>query len=194
MKKVLLSLVVIATTVFASQAQVSYGAKAGANLYNFSGDDADGFDSKIGFNVGGFVNIPVSETFSVQPELIFSGEGAKVSEDDVTVNFNMNYLNIPIMLQYNNPSGFYAEAGPQIGLLMSAKMKAEGESEDIKDSFKGTNISIGVGLGYRLPNGLGFGSRYNLGLGNIVDSEGGDLKLGGFQLGVSFKFGGSSKE
>ncbi len=184
MKKVLLSLVVIATTVLASQAQVSYGAKAGANLYNFSGDDAEGLDSKIGFNVGGFVNIPVSETFSVQPELVFSAEGAKASEGDGTLN--LNYLNIPIMLQYNTPSGFYAEAGPQIGLLMSAKAKLDGESEDIKDSFKGTNISVGVGLG--------FGARYNLGLGNILDSDGGDLKLGGFQLGVSFKFGGSSKE
>ncbi len=192
MKKVLLSLVVIATTVLASQAQVSYGAKAGANLYNFSGDDAEGLDSKIGFNVGGFVNIPVSETFSVQPELVFSAEGAKASEGDGTLN--LNYLNIPIMLQYNTPSGFYAEAGPQIGLLMSAKAKLDGESEDIKDSFKGTNISVGVGLGYRLQNGLGFGARYNLGLGNILDSDGGDLKLGGFQLGVSFKFGGSSKE
>ncbi len=194
MKKVLLSLVVIATTVFASQAQVSYGAKAGANLYNFSGDDADGFDSKIGFNVGGFVNIPVSETFSVQPELVFSAEGAKTSISSVDANYNMNYLNIPIMLQYNNPSGFYAEAGPQIGLLMSAKVKVDSESEDVKDSFKGTNISLGVGVGYRLPNGLGFGARYNLGLGNLVDEGDVDVKLSGFQLGVSFKFGGSSKE
>ncbi|MBK8951725.1 MAG: PorT family protein [Chitinophagaceae bacterium] len=194
MKKVLLSLVVIATTVFVSQAQVSFGAKAGLNLYNFSGSDADGFDSKVGFNVGGLVNIPVSDNFSVQPELIFSTEGAKASEGSVTMNYNMNYLNIPIMLQYNTASGFYAEAGPQIGLLMSAKVKVDSESEDIKDSFKSTNFSLGIGLGYRLANGLGFGARYNLGLGNIVDETDVDVKLGGFPVGVSFKFGGTSKE
>jgi Outer membrane protein beta-barrel domain len=199
MKKVVLVLAIIAVG-FGAQAQVKFGVKAGLNGYNFSGDDTDGenFKTKIGFNAGGFANIPVGEKFSVQPELIYSVEGAKISEGEDRVNYNMNYINIPVLVQFNSASGFYAEAGPQIGFLTSAKAdtKIGGVSTDtdVKEFFKGTNFSAAIGLGYKLSSGLGFGARYNFGLGNIGEEAGSDIKLGGFQVGLSFSFGGGKKE
>lgn len=198
MKKVLLVFAIVATAVTA-QAQVSFGVKAGLNGYNFSGPDADDADykTKIGFNVGALVGIPVSDQFSVQPELLFSAEGSKISEGDDRINFNLNYLNIPVLLKFNSTSGFYAEAGPQVGFLMSAKADSKiggvSDEEDIKDSFKGTNFSLAIGAGYKLGNGLGIGARYNLGLSSVADDSDVNVKLGGFQFGLSYTFGGGNK-
>jgi Outer membrane protein beta-barrel domain len=198
MKKVVLVLAVIAIG-FAAEAQVKFGVKAGLNAYNFSGDDTeDGdFETKIGFHVGGLVNVPISDKFSFQPELIFSTEGSKISEGDDRINFNLNYINIPLLAQFNSASGFYAEAGPQIGLLMSAKTDSKiggvSSDEDIKDQLHSTNFSFAIGAGYKLASGLGFGARYNLGISNIVDESDSDLKVGGFQVGLSYTFGGGKK-
>ncbi len=198
MKKVVLVLAVIAIG-FAAEAQVKFGVKAGLNAYNFSGDDADDeFETKIGFNAGGLVNVPISDKFSFQPELLFSAEGAKISEGDDRINYNLNYINIPLLAQFNSASGFYAEAGPQIGFLMSAKADSKiggvSTDEDIKDQLHSTNFSFAIGAGYKLASGLGFGARYNLGISNIVDESESDLKVGGFQIGLSYTFGGGKSK
>jgi hypothetical protein len=198
MKKIILSLFVLAATVSVSHAQVSFGLKGGIGMYNFTGSDAEGadFKSKMGIMAGVYAVIPVGETFAVAPELQFSGQGAKASVLSTDVKYNLNYLNVPIMLQYRNPSGFIAETGPQIGLLMSAKGDAGSGTEDIKDSFKGSALSWGLGLGFKSSLGLGISARYNLSLGSIAkdDSEGGkvDIKNNGFQIGLIFELGGKS--
>ncbi len=197
MKKIML-LVVLTTAVFVSQAQVRFGLKLGVNVMTLGGDDVEDADlkSKIGFHAGGIVNIPISDHFAFQPELLYSGEGAKVEDGDDRVNFNLSYINVPLLLQYVS-SGFHAELGPQVGILMAAKQdfKIGGISgdEDIKDDLKGVNFSVAIGAGYRLPNGFGFGARYTLGLSNIADADDADLKTRGFQVGVSFLFGGGGE-
>lgn len=191
MKKVLLVVAILVAGV-AVQAQVKFGVKAGANLSMWGGDDVpDEAKSKFGFHAGALANIPVSSMFSVQPEVLFSNEGAKFEEGGESANYNLNYINIPVLFQYNNPSGFYAETGPQIGLLMSAKVKFDGESTDVKELFKGSNFSWAIGAGYKMPSGFGIGVRYNLGLGNIVDEDDADIKQSNFGIGVTYTFGGS---
>lgn len=194
MKKVLLvaALVSLGTLV---QAQTKFGAKAGANFYQFGGEDGSDLENqkmKVGFNLGLFANLTISEMFSVQPELLYSNQGSMVKEGDAKYTYNLNYINIPIMAQYNNPSGFYAETGPEIGFLASAKGKmtfdGDSESEDIKDSFKGFNFSWGLGAGFKMANGFGIGARYMLGLANIVDSEDAKVTNNGFHVGVFYTF------
>ncbi len=190
MKKLFLVAAITAVG-FASKAQVTFGVKAGLNIASLTGDDADGLSSLASFNGGGLVNIPISSQFSVQPELVYSGEGAKADGG----KYLFNYINVPVLLQYNNASGFFAELGPQIGLLTSAKVKVDGGgSTDVKDQLKSTNFSVAVGLGYKLANGLGFNARYNLGLVNIVDADGSDLKSSAFQVGAFFSFGGKKSK
>ncbi|MEO5945829.1 MAG: porin family protein [Chitinophagaceae bacterium] len=194
MKKILLALVVLTTTVLASQAQVRFGLKAGANFYTIGGDDAEGEDinSKFGLHVGGLVNIPVSAKFKVQPEVVFSIQGAK-EDNGGPGNLNLNYVNIPIMAQVYATEGLYFELGPQIGFLLKADSKDEttGVSVSVKDQLKSTDFGVGLGAGYTMASGFGFNARYNLGLSNIVEAAGSELKNRGFQLGVSFLFGGS---
>ena len=196
MKKLLIvfSAVALVATANAQKGSITFGVKAGANFSMFGGDDNDGFDSKIGFHAGGVVNIPVSSMFSVNPEVLFSAEGAKMNDDPDDIKYNLGYINIPVLLQYNNASGFYAETGPQIGFLITAKGKVGDESEDIKDSFKSTNFSWAIGAGFKTKSGFGFGARYALGLGNIVDEEDVDIKQSNIGVGVFYNFGGSKKK
>lgn len=193
MKKVFLMAVLLSAGIY-SQAQIKYGVKAGANFYKVTGDEdfEASRKTKVGLAGGAFVNFSLSETFSVQPELLYSQEGNKQKEGDESANLKLNYINIPVLLQYN-ASGFYGETGPQVGFLTSAKIKYEmgGEEEttDVKDAFKSINFSWAVGLGYRLSNGLGIGARYNIGISNIVDAEGASAKSSGFHIGLSYTFG-----
>ncbi len=189
MKRIFLAIALISAGTIVN-AQAKFGVKGGLNLSTFSGKDVEDAKIKPGFHLGGFVNLAVSESFSVQPEVLFSTQGAKSSAEEVSVSLNTSYVNIPVMAQYNNASGFYAETGPLVGFLLGAKMKAEGESMDVKDWYKSLDFGWGIGLGYKLPSGLGFGARYNLGLAKVFEE--GDSKVSNsvIQVGLSFAFGG----
>lgn len=196
MKK-LFFLVLTVGALATAKAQITYGIKAGPNFSSlrYSGDNSN-FSSKVGFHAGAFVGIPIADHFSVQPEVQYSGEGAKSKESDgeggtVDVKYNLNYINIPIMAKYTLPVGVFFQTGPQIGFLASAKGKASGVSVDIKDGFKSTNFGWGLGAGYLSSIGVGIDLRYTLGLSNIAKDSGGEsVKTGNFQVGVFYQLGG----
>ena len=152
---------------------VNFGAKAGVNFASITGDDIGELDSKTSFHVGVVAEIVISEKFSFQPELLYSAQGATLSGFDVDVDLNLDYLNLPLMAKFYVGEGFSLEAGPQVGYLLSAKVKASGvgesEEEDIKDVVKGIDFGVNFGIGYKLDIGLNFGARYNLGLSNDND-------------------------
>ncbi|PVW15684.1 porin family protein [Marixanthomonas spongiae] len=191
MKKLLLfaAFAVFATT-FSFAQEVRLGAKAGVNFASIGGDETDDVDGRTSFHIGGVVEIPISEVFSVQPELLYSSQGAKeeYSEDflgetiSAKAEMKLDYINIPILAKYYVAEGFSIEAGPQVGFLVSANGEyevsgggqSESEEEDISDFVSGVDFGIGAGVGYRLPMGVFFQARYTLGLSNINDGEGSD--------------------
>lgn len=138
--------------------------------------------------MGGVANIGISDKFSVQPELLYSAQGAKMSFEGFTAKYNFDYINIPVLAKFMVTEGISIEAGPQVGFLVSANAKADGESNDLKDELKGTDFSGVVGLGYEMDSGLNFAARYNLGFGNIVESGEGDLKNNVIQLSIGYMF------
>ena len=187
MKKLLLTAVFAVITIVSINAQ-EFGAKAGVNFASLNGDED--FDGRTSFFVGGAVEFEISESFSLQPELLYSSQGAKSSfSDEGDLTIKLDYLNIPIMAKYYVTEGLSIEAGPQVGFLLSAKAEFDSDSEDIKDELNSVDFGLNFGLGYKLDSGLNFGARYNLGLSNIPDSDGGgDLKNGVFQISVGYFF------
>lgn len=178
-----------------ASAQISYGLKAGVNIFNVKGEDFDDDDKKshVGIAIGGLVNIKVQEKFSVQPELVFSQEGVLWKDGDYKEKESLTYLNIPVLAQYDDPSGFFAHTGPQVGFLLSAKEKYEegGESEttDLKDEYKGAVFSWAIGAGFRHVSGLGIAARYNLGLSTIVKDDDDVAKGRGFNISLFYILG-----
>jgi hypothetical protein len=193
-----LALLVLAVSSFgAASAQVQFGVKAGANISTFTGNDATGVSSQVGFVGGVLVNLPLSGMLSLAPELVYSGQGAKASSSGTDFNIHANYINVPILLKYTSSVGLYGETGPQIGFLMSAKVKSGGVSQDDKSDYKSTDFSWVFGVGYLTTANIGIDARYNLGLSNIEASNGtntGTLKNAGFQIGLFYLFGTSGKK
>lgn len=169
MKKVLLIAALILTAGIAN-AQLKFGVKAGANISNVGFDDTD---NKVGFNTGVFGELKISK-FAVQPEVLFSMQGAKYDiGSDGKGKIELNYISIPVMAKYYVIPGLSIEAGPQIGFLMSAKDKADGEEDfDMKDFMKKTDFSINFGVSYELPVlPVGIFARYSLGLTDLYDES-----------------------
>ena len=194
MKKILLvaAIAVFGFTTLNAQ-EVSFGAKAGLNLASITGEDTDDLDGRTAFHVGAIAEISISEKFSVQPELLYSAQGATLSEDGVDVDFKLDYINVPIIAKFYVAEGFSLEAGPQLGFLINSEVEGEGVSIDIDEAVKGFDFGVNFGIGYKLENGLNFGARYNLGLtdGNddpeFFESDEA-FKNGVFQISVGYFF------
>jgi opacity protein-like surface antigen len=189
MKKIFM-IIVCASTFVVAKAQVSYGIKGGVNLSNIIGSDAEGAKAKVGFHVGAFSQIPVTDKFSIQPELLYSAQGAKYEasgEDDVKIN--SGFLNIPVLAKYTAASGFYGETGPQLGFLMSAKAKQGDDKTDVKEFYKTTDFAWAFGIGYKSSSNVGVDLRYNLGLSRLDEEGEAKVKNGVFQLGIFYVLG-----
>ena len=186
MKKIFLLAMVLALFATGSLlAQVSGGVKAGLNLADLTGDVSD-VKMKVGYHFGGFINLDLTEQLSLQPELLFNAVGA--SEDGGDGKININYISVPVMVLYSF-GNVNIQAGPQIGFLLSAKRKDNGEDEDIKDLFKSTDFGFNLGLGADFGK-LNASARYCIGLSNIGDDEDVEIKNGVFQIALGLKLFG----
>ena len=174
MKKLMFSALALFAFGFANaqDSDLKFGIKAGVQFTNITGDiDADG---ATGFYVGGLVDIGVAEDFHVQPELLYSQEGA----DEASIS----YLRVPIMAKYYVMEGLSLQAGPEIAFKIGA------EDDFTDEATKSIDFGLGIGAGYELPMGLFFDLRYNLGLSNISDIDGVDAKNTGLQVGLGYRF------
>ncbi|GGH64986.1 hypothetical protein HNQ91_002178 [Filimonas zeae] len=197
MKKSLLLVAAFACTGLFSFAQttssksqpLSFGLKAGVNLATITGNNGagDGKSSLVGLNGGAFATFHVSESFGIQPELTWSTLGVKYKGTFLGSNFTskqlLNYLTLPVLAKYTFAgSGFSLYAGPQIGYLLSAKLKTSNEdgsgSISNKDAFKSTDFGAVAGVEFEIPNTpLNVSGRYQFGLTKIGDNTGaGDNK------------------
>ena len=184
MKKVLLATAITVLGFATINAQdVTFGAKLGINFASIYGDNTKDIETVTAFNFGVMSEIAISKKFSFQPELLYSGLGYSLDDEDTA---SLNYLSIPLMGKYYITDGLSLEAGPQIGFLLSAKQ----DGTDIKDSFKTLDFGANLGVGYKLDNGLNFNARYTLGLSNINDIEGSSDKNtnGVLQFGIGYFF------
>jgi len=210
MKKVLFAAVAVFAFGAANAQDMSFGAKAGLNVSNLTGDIED-TKSLLGAHVGVFAEFKITDKFSFQPELLYSMQGAKTEYTEVEGDsysykeeekIKLSYINIPLMAKFYVSEKFSLEAGPQIGFLMSAKSDYEisetidgdttsfSDEDDIKDNLKGIDFGLNLGLSYDFTENLFAGARYNLGLSDIndTDAENFEIKNSGFQVSVGFRF------
>jgi opacity protein-like surface antigen len=206
MKKNILAVVAVLVFGLANAQTAKFGIKGGMNISNWVGD-TEGMDvkSKIGFNVGGFAEIKLSDKFAIQPELLYSSQGMKLDNimteiegNDIMVDskFTLGYINIPVMFKYYVAEKFNLEAGPQIGFLTSAKVKVivdgyGSATDNVKENFESVDFGLNFGAGYDFTEHFFANARYNLGLSNIAKTEPGeDAKINNsvFSLNVGYKF------
>lgn len=192
MKKTMIIMAALFFSIGAAKAQgVHFGIKAGMNASELHSSDFKDGKTKIGFHGGVLAHIhTANKSWAIQPEVMYSLEGSKYDILGETVKTDLDYVNVPVLVQYMFDNGFRIEAGPQIGFLVNAKSKfGDSDSKDVKSSFKSTNFSIPVGVGYLTRSGLGFDARYNFGVSDINDvTDGNKVTSNNFQFGIFYQF------
>lgn len=186
MKKFILISVATACTftLFAQRNNVEFGIKGGVNFARFKVQPSHNTDSRVGFHVGMLTHIHLSEHFALQPELMYSGQGADYGSDH---RDRFNYVNIPVLVQFMFGEGFRLQTGPQIGFLANATSDNDDVEADIDDNFKRGDFSWSFGGGYLGYSGLGVDVRYNLGISNIAKT-GPDVENRVWQAGLFYQF------
>ena len=184
MKKLIVVTIIVIFAFTTSFAQdISFGINAGVNFSSIAGDEVDDLDGRTSLNFGGVVNIGIGELFAVQPEILYSTQGATWELDGVEATYKLDYINIPIMADFTVAEGFSLQGGPQIGFNITSEIDTDGETEELED-VESLDLGVGIGAQYRLPMGLFFQARYVIGLSDIVaDDE--DLKNQNSVLSIS---------
>ena len=191
MKKFLLSAFTVLAIAAAANAQtVNLGVKAGLNFDKIDGQSfKDGYNG--GFQLGGFVDIGLSKSIGIQPEVLFNQSNTKYHSGSSTVinlqdgdKIHLNYLSIPVLLNIHAAKLLTIQAGPQYSILMN---KHETVLENGKDAFKDGDFALALGVRLNLGSLQVYG-RYNIGLSNINDATNSDnWKSQQLNLGIGLK-------
>ncbi len=177
----------------ASMAQFNIGIKAGANITKIDGKSfKDEF--RYGYHLGGFAEIGLGEKLSLQPEVLFNQFQTRVDTSfeavyQDAVNFGdersvkLNYLSVPLLLNYELGNALTLQAGPQFGILLNQEKNLV---ENGKEAFSKGDLSMLGGATINISK-LRFTGRYMIGLNNINDLDNqNEWKNQGFQLSVGF--------
>src|SRR5215212_1260980 len=143
--KTIFFLAVMLFTAIAGHSQTMdthFGLKAGFNISSLKVDGGNDYKPKVGFHAGGLAHIHISTHFAVQPELLYSAQGG---EDNNDSKLSLNYLNLPVLMQYMTGTGFRLQTGPQLGFLLSAKSKEGHVEVDVKDDLNTIDVSWSFG-------------------------------------------------
>ncbi|MDQ3277700.1 MAG: PorT family protein, partial [Bacteroidota bacterium] len=99
MKKIMLSVVMLFFFAVAAKAQapVQFGLKAGANLATLTNNANMDVDHRTGFHAGALAHIHLGSSFALQPEVMFSAQGAEYTNNR---RDKINYVNVPVLGQY----------------------------------------------------------------------------------------------
>jgi hypothetical protein len=151
------------------------GVKAGANIFKVDGASMKD-EFTFGYNLGAFAELNFNEKFGIQPEVLWNQTNYRTGNNfsDVygiegrnDVKGKLNYLSIPVLLNYNVAKFFTIQAGPQFGILLNQDKNL---FDNGKEAFKKGDFSLLGGVQLNL-GGLKIGGRYVIGLADINDVD-----------------------
>lgn len=172
-----------------SKAQEStFGIKAGANFSTIYGDFTEGFQPRLGFQLGGLVHIDVNREFYVQPEVFYSSQGYVFDTDlpninpdgpalgtDIKSNVQNNFLAVPLIIGFKLNRNLAIEAGPHFAFLLNQVVKVK-EDTNITDEQKSSgdfrlDYGLALGLSYAFGDHFSVQPRMYLGVANNLRND-----------------------
>ncbi len=208
MKKsiLLVAIALFGFTTMQAQEFVMFGAKGGVNFSTFSGGGDNAWNDPSGrtsFHLGLLAEIPMTERFSIQPEVLYSGQGYDIADRNNAndIEFQLEYINVPVIAKVYVFEGLALEAGPQVGFLVKSEIDRDptsigtGDTNLNSDMFNTVDFSVALGASYKFRGGFFVNGRYNIGLSDIYDDSfsgglfsGSDAKHSVIQAGLGFMF------
>lgn len=184
MKKLVLiaSFIALGTTASFAQSAARFGVKAGLNVSNITGSDSRDQDSRLSFNGGLVAELPVSDRFSIQPEVIYSAQGstiAAIDEDnfldiDENVEYQLDYVKVPLLAKIYLSDGLSLQAGPSFNFLVNEEIDyqpvSNGGDVNIVNGANTFELGTAAGLEYQFDSGFFIQGRYTRGFSRIYDN------------------------
>lgn len=166
MKKILLATILFLAVSANMEAQlVKFGIKAGLNYANQTGTDltinSENYkttDAITSYHAGLIAEIKLTDGFSVQPELLYSTQGASYKNTTTEFKNELGYLSIPVLAKFHFNKTVSLDLGPQASFLLS-----ERNDFDIKNS-ETFEFGLAGGLGINITKNLFIQGRYVVGL------------------------------
>lgn len=185
-------------------AQVTYGIRSGVNYASWRGEDiqiiedlvdkTDGYivtKGRTGMHIGGYVNIPLSETFAFEPGLAYSKKGYSLKGDfqipvlkylgvNARAQVQSHYIDIPLVIKANVYKGLQVYAGPQVSYLVRSTLNAKlgvlgitifNRGVGITERFNKVDMGLTGGVGYQFENGLNVQAGYDYGLSKLDKND-----------------------
>lgn len=187
MKKTILFTVLLVAISMNMQAQlVKFGIKAGVNYANQTGSNITvnstnyQTDAITSYHAGLIAEIKLVNSFSVQPELLYSTQGATYKNATEEFRNELGYLSIPVLAKINLNKLVSLELGPQASFLLS-----ERNNFNVKDANTFDFAVVG-GLGLNITKNLFIQGRYGLGLTDA--SQDAQVKNSVVQISAGIKF------
>lgn len=208
MKKTYLFIALLTTITTSAQSDNSFGIKAGTNYSQFRpdielyGETIQDFKGKIGYYIGGFYNVGISDKSSVRPELLLANQGTTLSEfyiesfyydtieGKVVNKVNDLMILLPVSYRLKLVDFFLLEVGIQPGYALKRTVLAKevsfepswGGERVTHSNFDRFDFSLNGGLGFKLNNQLELNLRYSYGLIERDDS----IKTSAISLGLGY--------
>lgn len=197
-------------------AQVKISVVAGPSFTNFTGSDAEDWGSvgekpkmAVRFHGGLAVQYPFNDKLSAISGVQYAVRGAMYEgasfgqQGEFTAQYKkvLSYIDIPLSIQYALTEKIGIQAGTQISMLVSAKVKNSKEvqdnfqlpaTEDAKDDYKGLDMCLNIGPVFSVTDKLAIQFLYQHGLMKIGQyAENGadvtyDLKNQGIKLSLIY--------
>ena len=168
MKKTILVAALLFSALTTIQAQsVKLGLKAGLNYANQTGTnltvDSENYKKEAisSYHAGLVAEINLFEGLALQPELLYSTQGAKYKTALEDITNEVGYLSIPVMIKINLSKSISLELGPQASFLLSEK-----DNFDLYNSNT-FDFAVAGGLGLKVTKSIFLQARYGLGLTEI---------------------------
>ena len=178
-----------------------FGIKGGVNLSNLYVNNVQDEHVKVAGQVGFFAKLPLTRGVSLQPELLYTSKGAKVTYDNLLqgkgeYRYNLNYVEVPLTLVFNIVKNFNLHGGGYMAYLTSANVKnlndgtITGFSDLRADNFHRVDYGLVGGLGVDIEN-VTIGARYNYGMAEVGKSGSfsGDMTRNAKNSSLSFFIG-----
>ncbi|HZV70337.1 MAG TPA: porin family protein [Saprospiraceae bacterium] len=133
----------ITLTQLKAQDDFSLGPRVGLNFASVS--HVEDSKSLIGLALGLTTTYSINESSGLTLDILYSGQGYKINDDDVKVN----YLQIPLYFDI-----FFGDLGESfrpkvyVGVAPHFLLGAKVNDLDVKDQFNSINFAVSGGLGF----------------------------------------------
>jgi len=143
------------------------GGLNAASLFLTIGSASSSTDSRIGFHIGGFMEMPMGINWTFRPELQYSMQGGRWSDGVVD---KLDYINLPLIFRWHFwQRRMSLDFGPQFGYLVSATVS---DGRNIIDELNRFDASLVLGVSVRLNENVSLSTRGIAGATNIIEING----------------------